>query len=254
MLYPRRGPILTSVLASLQTARIPYIWEKDSAFPDQPAIKWLQRCAAWALNPGGSDVDTFADLVAPYLWMVEAGRGSNDRRGLAGLAGLFAALDGAVSVHDDLGQWLSHVVGDIDLLALLNTDAARPDEVEALEALLVRLRDDPATMGDFARGAQVQGHVVVTTYHSSKGRQFDAVVLPGLQKTLVPNAWWNAGTRSYVETDPAEDRRLFYVALTRARRQAVLCYSRRFRNNNGYAVDGHSRFVDEVAQRLGIHV
>ena len=35
---------------------------------------------------------------------------------------------------------------------------------------------------------------------------------------------WNGGTRSYVDTNPAEDRRLFYVALTRARRQAVLCY------------------------------
>jgi DNA helicase-2/ATP-dependent DNA helicase PcrA len=186
--------------------------------------------------------------------MVEASGGSSDGRGLAGRANLFAALDGAVSVHDDLGQWLRRFAGDIDLLALLNADASRPDEVEALEALVERLQDDPATLGDFARGAQLQGHVVVTTYHSSKGRQFDAVVLPGLQRTLVPNARWNAGNRSYEDTNPAEDRRLFYVALTRARRQAVLCYSRRFRNTNGYPVDGHSPFVDEVAQRLGVQV
>jgi DNA helicase-2/ATP-dependent DNA helicase PcrA len=104
VLYPRRGTLLTLVLEHLQAAGIPFLWEKDISFSDQPVIKWLQRCAAWALNPGSSDVDTFADLVAPYLWMVEAGAGSHDHRGLAGRARLFAALDGAVSVHDDLGQ------------------------------------------------------------------------------------------------------------------------------------------------------
>lgn len=252
LLYPRKGSLLTLMLGHLQSAGIPFLWEKDISFSDQPVIKWLQRCAAWALNPGSSDVDTFADIVAPYLWMMEAGKASNDYRGLAGRARLFAALDGAVTVQSDLGPWLRRVARDVDLLALLNADAARPDEVDAFETLLGRLLEEPATLGDFARGAQVNNHVLVTTYHSSKGRQFDAVILPGLQETLVPNSRWNARTRSYLETNLAEDRRLFYVALTRARRQAVLCYSPSFFNDYGYGIEGHSRFVDEVAQRLGM--
>jgi DNA helicase-2/ATP-dependent DNA helicase PcrA len=107
-------------------------------------------------------------------------------------------------------------------------------------------------VADFARGAKIHGRVVVTTYHSSKGRQFEVVVLPGLQETIMPSARWNPRLRRKDTPNLIEDRRLFYVGLTRARRQAILCYSPSFQNRNGYLVDGHSRFVDEVAARLGV--
>jgi DNA helicase-2/ATP-dependent DNA helicase PcrA len=111
------------------------------------------------------------------------------------------------------------------------------------------------TITDFATDAKLAGKVVVTTLHSSKGRQFDAVVLPGLVEGLVPSRRWNRRDRNYPEPIPAslsEDRRLFYVGFTRARKLVALVSAASYVNQYGYPVElGESRFVGEIRARLG---
>ena len=133
---------------------------------------------------------------------------------------------------------------------LLGRDETAPDDLTSLVALL-KEPAIPIPLVEFARGVQLNGRVVLTTYHASKGRQFDAVILPGLQTSLFPFARWSGGTYRATPTQLAEDRRLFYVGLTRARLQVHLVYSPNFVNRWGYLVDGASPFVREVATRLG---
>ena len=103
-------------------------------------------------------------------------------------------------------------------------------------------------MADLASGV-VQGKVVLTTYHSSKGREFDLMILPGLVEGVMPRLDWNPSQKRYEEPSRAaiaEARRTFYVGITRARAGAVLIYGPGYFNNGGYWVNsGPSRFAIE---------
>jgi DNA helicase-2/ATP-dependent DNA helicase PcrA len=253
ILYRGRGPVLDAVVEELSDAGMPYILERDTAFPGTQLVKWLQRSAIWAIDPTAPDVDGFSDLAVSYLGLVaDAGRGGGEGD-LADRARLMRALDGGLSPEEDLSSWVRRLDAQLDLGAMLAEDGSRPDDAESLSILSYPPESaEVTTVADFARGAQMRGRVVVTTYHASKARQFDVVILPGLQETIMPGARWNRQLRRNETPELPEDRRLFYVAFTRARYQVILCYSPSFINVNGYVVEGHSRFVDEIAERLAI--
>jgi DNA helicase-2/ATP-dependent DNA helicase PcrA len=63
--------------------------------------------------------------------------------------------------------------------------------------------------------------VAVMTMHAAKGREFEVVFVTGVEQGLVPLE------RQGVVSDPNEERRLLYVAMTRARRLLVLSYAGR---------------------------
>ena len=67
--------------------------------------------------------------------------------------------------------------------------------------------------------------VLVITMHSSKGLEFDTVFIPDLNEGIFPGR--KAKTREQIE----EERRLFYVAITRARNQLHILYVKGTENN-----------------------
>lgn len=93
--------------------------------------------------------------------------------------------------------------------------------------------------------------VSLMTVHASKGLEFDAVFVTGLEQGLFPSIRVDDGSR-----DPEEERRLFYVALTRAASKLYLTYagqrmkygSREFAVPSEFLSDIDPRFV-ELAER-----
>lgn len=93
-------------------------------------------------------------------------------------------------------------------------------------------RDEKGT--EKGNGLAVQENAVhILTYHGSKGLEFDTVILPGLQDGLVPHR------RS---TDMEEERRMFYVAMTRAREQLYLLAVQGTQEHPQFP----SRFLNEI--------
>ena len=83
--------------------------------------------------------------------------------------------------------------------------------------------------------------VSLMTIHLAKGLEFQYVYIVGLEENLFPSAM-SMNTRSELE----EERRLFYVALTRAEKQAYLTYAQS-RYRWGKLIDCEpSRFVEEI--------
>jgi DNA helicase-2/ATP-dependent DNA helicase PcrA len=88
--------------------------------------------------------------------------------------------------------------------------------------------------------------VKLMTIHSAKGLEFPVIFVGGLEETLFPNAM-SINTRDELE----EERRLFYVAVTRAKHKLWLTYANtRYRFGN-LTQNEPSRFIDELpAERL----
>jgi len=83
--------------------------------------------------------------------------------------------------------------------------------------------------------------VLLMTIHAAKGLEFNYVFIAGLEENLFPSQM-AITTREELE----EERRLFYVALTRAKRQASLSYSiSRYRYGNSLSCEP-SRFLEEI--------
>ncbi|HEV2852257.1 MAG TPA: UvrD-helicase domain-containing protein [Thermoanaerobaculia bacterium] len=118
---------------------------------------------------------------------------------------------------------------------VLEIDAEAPDRTgllaaaELLRPLALRSKDDlEAFFAETALGGEVDAwdpraeRVSLLTLHASKGLEFPVVFLVGCEDGLLPLTWPGAG-----EPDVAEERRLFFVGLTRARSRLFLFHSRR---------------------------
>ncbi|PQB06682.1 ATP-dependent DNA helicase [Polaribacter filamentus] len=110
------------------------------------------------------------------------------------------------------------------------------------EASLTTFLEDVALATDFdANKDDDKPSVSLMTIHQSKGLEYMYVYIVGLEENLFPSAM-SMNTRSELE----EERRLFYVALTRAEKVAYLTYAQT-RYRWGKLVDAEpSRFLEEI--------
>ncbi|TVR49437.1 MAG: ATP-dependent helicase [Puniceicoccaceae bacterium] len=132
------------------------------------------------------------------------------------------------------GAYANYLSRSDDLRAL-EAFAARYEEVQELLAQVVLLSSETADRNDDA-GPRVR----LTTVHQAKGLEFDIVFVIGLADGLFPLR------RALEDGDPEEERRLFYVAVTRARDELYLVYPRVAARAGPVTLLSPSRFIQEM--------
>ncbi|MGB5171520.1 ATP-dependent helicase [Eudoraea sp.] len=104
--------------------------------------------------------------------------------------------------------------------------------------------EDVALATDLDKETADEDRVALMTIHLAKGLEFPYVYVVGMEEDLFPSAM-SMNTRSELE----EERRLFYVALTRAEKQAYLTYTQN-RYRWGKLIDAEpSRFLEEIDEK-----
>lgn len=117
-------------------------------------------------------------------------------------------------------------------------------EIADTTGSLAEFLEDVALATDADADKGDPDHVALMTIHLAKGLEFSNVFIVGLEEDLFPSAM-SMNTRSELE----EERRLFYVALTRAEKQAYLTYALS-RYRWGKLVDSEpSRFISEIDEQ-----
>lgn len=114
-------------------------------------------------------------------------------------------------------------------------------EVDGARGSLSEFMEDVALATDLDNDKGDDDRVALMTIHLAKGLEFPTVFIVGMEEDLFPSAM-SMNSRADLE----EERRLFYVALTRAEHQAYLTYAQS-RYRWGKLVDcDPSRFIQEI--------
>lgn len=117
-------------------------------------------------------------------------------------------------------------------------------EIADATGSLTEFLEDVALATDMDKEVDDIDRVSLMTIHLAKGLEFPYVYIVGMEEDLFPSGM-SMNTRSELE----EERRLFYVALTRAEKQAYLTYTES-RYRWGKLIDAEpSRFIEEIDEQ-----
>ncbi len=142
---------------------------------------------------------------------------------------------------------------------LLNSVKMRVEEVEA-DAQADGMDERPrVTLADYLENVSLLSNVDVAddetlnkvalmTVHTAKGLEFPYVFVAGMEENLFPSGGWMLTPR-----DLEEERRLFYVAITRAKRAVSLSFAQTRMRNGKHESNAPSRFLKELAPQYLDH-
>jgi DNA helicase-2/ATP-dependent DNA helicase PcrA len=94
---------------------------------------------------------------------------------------------------------------------------------------------------DVEEGEETNNKVSLMTVHSSKGLEYKYVYVVGMEENIFPSGGWTAN-----EAEIEEERRLFYVAMTRAKKNLELSFAQTRMRNGKHESNSPSRFVREI--------
>ena len=114
------------------------------------------------------------------------------------------------------------------------------------EPTLEEFLEETALVADVDRYDETADAVVLMTIHSAKGLEFPVVFLPGMEEGIFPSQQTAEGGAAELE----EERRLAYVALTRAKRELYLLHTSVRLLYGRTCVNPVSRFVSEIPSGL----
>ncbi|CAM1362867.1 DNA helicase [Tenacibaculum litoreum] len=233
---------VVQMATSLNDNNIPfYIVKWD--FVNSDVVFWLQECAQWCLD---SKLQSFDELFR--FWQLQLKVHEHERA-------LWEAIRQRVFFHRILIEsktkttvleWLEFILSELDLKDLLNNSDRYPDENDNLDALLNEsqnrnLKDSP--LRRFAFLGEPENEVTVTTRHSAKGLEFEAVIMLGMEEGRFPYTYKvEEGSRQMQEA-----HRLCYVSVSRAKRE---CYLLRSKKHTLIKRDGGTWLKDFAPSRF----
>ena len=191
-------------------------------------------------------------------------------RGLERFAGLVQDFS-ARAVHLAVGPLIEELVGELDLLAhLIDEGPEGEDRIDNVRELIAGAMEFEASQPEDSEGeppdrfteldlflqqvalvTDLDRHdpgsdsVALMTLHNAKGLEFHTVFISGLEDGLFPLA------RAYEKPkELEEERRLFYVGITRAENRLLMSWARWRRRAGEFTVSRLSPFVKDIPDKL----
>ncbi len=204
-------------------------------------------CAA-ADSPLGernrADLQGFVDLIDRYKPLFRGGKRkmASHLRGLVAEIDYWAYLVAEHQKNDKLAKWkfrnIEYFTQSLEQWEK-NPDNVDPNLFAFLNRITLQSRDDLDDEDD-------RGKVNLMTIHAAKGLEFDIVFVIGVEENLIPHARAIEESEENIE----EERRLFYVAITRAKQKLYLTSCRRRKVMREEVESSPSPFIEEIPAEL----
>lgn len=139
----------------------------------------------------------------------------------------------------------------LENLRELVTLATKYDYLPAPEGIIALLEEVALASEQDSLNEKKDG-VKLMTVHAAKGLEFDYVFITGLEQDLFPHAGFGptSGQASEKDRDDEEERRLFYVAITRARKKVYLTYAQIRTIFGSRQITTPSEFIFDISDDL----
>lgn len=215
-----------------------------AAYPKSPLTRFVEEIARWCA--GGADLGDpklsrvlgqwimLQRLTDPELIRLER---------LKLLRFMFDHRGEDTSAKD----WLTALENDVMLVGDARTRLLANGDVDCFDDLCQAVKPggplERFTVRNLAGQAGSREHLNLITLHSSKGTEFPVVVLIGVDEGSFPFATVPVGS-----AQEDEDRRLFYVGVSRAQRELHILWSKPVDGDRNFR--GPSRFLVEMHKKL----
>ena len=190
------------------------------------------------LNSGAiAKLKDFETMIRSFIGMLQTHNAYELGHHIASSSGILKEL-----YNDKSPEGLSRYENIQELLNGLKEFSATPDGEEEKVMILPEFMQDIALLTDADNDKeQDKNSVSLMTIHAAKGLEFPYVFVVGMEENLFPSQL-SLNSRADLE----EERRLFYVALTRGMKRATLSYATtRYRWGSLISCEP-SRFIEEV--------
>lgn len=225
------------VAEALKAMSISYIRTDGNALIKRSSqlARFIEACAKWVTGGWIYADPSYSSLLNQALRLVYGQRTSEIERSVLSMQ-LISFLKTSITANESTHVWLNRFWRDLinpwKLIArnvhqewdIVSTLISKTDPSENL--------DMPLNL--FSGRIDGSGRMTLSTLHSAKGREFDAVILFGINEGDLPN-WRDLKN----ERATREARRLFYVGVTRPRMQLSLVFEK----------GNHSPWVKELYDR-----
>src|SRR5690606_16971846 len=189
---------------------------------------------------------TLKHRLTDFVTMIESFQVLNENYDAFQMAEHVAKKSGLLQElkKDGTPEGIARIENIEELLNGMRDFVEEQNQIEGSSSSLATYMEDVALATDMDSDKGDDNKVALMTVHLAKGLEFPVVYIVGMEEGLFPSSM-NLNTRSELE----EERRLFYVALTRAEKKAYLSYVQS-RYRWGKLVDAEpSRFIDEIDEQ-----
>jgi DNA helicase-2/ATP-dependent DNA helicase PcrA len=229
--YPKRGIGNSTIdnISQFATENEITIWRSISECPlpnkTRTTLKGFVKMIDY-FGKKAKELNAFesATLIADQSGLIGELRSDNSLEGMSRLENLTALLDGIKDFSEN--------------------DEASDDNLPEDKSLASYLQNI-ALVTDLDADNSERDYVTLMSVHSAKGLEFDSIFVAGLEENIFPSM------QALEERDGIdEERRLFYVAITRARKLLTLSFAGSRYRYGKIVYNDPSRFIEEISADL----